>query len=419
MDLATILQRLGLAAALGLLIGMQRQRAHSEVAGIRTFALIALAGALAALLAERFGGWTVAAGLIGVVAMLVIGNVRAAAIPVASASGITTEIAALVVYGLGAYLMHGQLTVAVVTAGGMVLLLHWKEALHDFVGRLGAKDVNAIMQFVLIALVILPVLPDRTYGPYQVLNPFDIWRMVVLIVGIGLGGYIAYKVLGERLGTVLGGVIGGLVSSTVTTVSFARRVRATPAAVGLAAFVVVVASTVALVRVLILLGMVAPGSFRVMALPIAVLVGVLAVAAVVLCLWHGRESVALPEQANPAEVRPALIFGGIYALVILAVAATKAHFGTSGLYVVAMVSGLTDMDALTLSTARLVADGKLAADPAWRIVMVAVMANLVFKGAAAAVLGGRRLGWRVGAAFAVAVLAGMALILFWPVAATP
>ena len=300
-------------------------------------------------------------------------------------------------------------------AGGtLALLLHFKVRLHDTVHRMEPTLVAAIMRFVLISLVILPLLPDRAYGPYAVLNPREIWLMVVLIVGIGLGGYIANAWFGARAGALLGGVLGGLISSTATTVGFARRARGAPEAVGLAAVIIAVASAIAFLRVLVEIAAVAPTALRAMAAPVACLLALMAVISVAMWLMSNRARAELPAQGNPAELRSALIFAGLYALVIFVVAAVKDRYGNSGLYVVAVISGMTDMDAITLSTARLVEGGSVGVATGWRVVVIAALANLVFKGGAAAVLGGWALGWRVLSAFAIVVVAGIALLLVWP-----
>ncbi|MBI1901993.1 MAG: MgtC/SapB family protein, partial [Planctomycetia bacterium] len=197
MELSLVAQKLAIAVGLGLLVGLQRERVRSPVAGIRTFALITVLGTISALLAAPFGGWIVGLGAVAVAAMLVVGNLalrRTRHID----PGMTTEVAALLMYGVGAYLVVGHAAIAVAVGGGVALLLHWKAPLHEFVARIGETDVTAIMRFVLVALVIYPVLPDQAYGPYQVLNPKQVWQMVVLIVGISLGGYVAYKLLGQK-----------------------------------------------------------------------------------------------------------------------------------------------------------------------------------------------------------------------------
>jgi uncharacterized membrane protein (DUF4010 family) len=270
------------------------------------------------------------------------------------------------------------------------------------------------MQFVLITLVILPVLPNQAYGPYAVLNPFQIWLMVVLIVGISLIGYVAYKLFGAKAGAVLGGMIGGLVSSTATTVSFARRTASAPAGSALAALVIMIASGSVFARVIAEVGVVAPVHFRDIVPPLAAMLAVTAVIAIFLYLHTRDHRATLPEQGNPADLRTAMIFGGMYALIVFIVAATKTEFGEQGLYLVAVLSGLTDMDAITLSTSQLVNQGRLGTGTAWRMILVASLANLTFKGALVAVLGSRELFRHVVMAFGAALVAGGALLWFWP-----
>src|SRR5688500_3559685 len=165
MELLDVLQTVTLSLGLGLLVGLQREHAASQVAGIRTFALITLAGTLSALLAQDHGGWIIAAGLLGVVGLLVLANVAKMRSGV-NEPGLTTEVAALVMYAVGAYLVTGYTQIAVVLGGVVALLLHFKAPMHTFVHRMGERDFLATMQFVLIALVIFPVLPDEDYGPF-------------------------------------------------------------------------------------------------------------------------------------------------------------------------------------------------------------------------------------------------------------
>jgi uncharacterized membrane protein (DUF4010 family) len=286
--------------------------------------------------------------------------------------------------------------------------------MHGFVKRLGETDMHVMMQFVLISMVILPVLPDRAYGPYAVLNPREIWWMVVLVVGISLAGYVALKLYGEHAGNVVAGLIGGLVSSTATTVSFARRASTTEGERSGSAIVILLASTVVYARVLLEVFIVAPRIFSEIAPPMAVML----LASTLLCLVQWRVTrqgkSGIPAQANPTELRPALVFGGLYALVLLAVATSRHHLGDLGLYVAAGVSGLTDMDAITLSTSRLGARGALPSSAVWRSILIALLANLSFKGAVVWFLGGPALGRRVAALFAIELLVGLALLVWWP-----
>jgi len=365
----TFLQ-LAVALGLGLLVGLQRERMDSAIAGIRTFALITLFGAVAAHLGQIFGGWVVAAGLVVAAAFVVSGSFARVAKGDAD-PGQTTEFAAVLMYGVGAWVVAGGMPVAVALGGTVAVLLHLKGPLHQFVGKIGEGDLKAIMQFVVIALVILPTLPDRTFGPYGVLNPFQIWWMVVLIVALALGGYVAFKLVGANAGAVLSGVLGGVISSTATTVTYSRRTKEDPKSSRLAALILMIASTVVFVRVLVEIAVVARDRFLDLAPPIAALLGVVALLSAVLWLGARRDPCAPPEAENPAELKSAVVFGIIYAAVLLAVAFARAQFGRAGLFTVAALSGLTDMDAITLSTARLVSGGGLDSGTGWRAIMLA------------------------------------------------
>jgi len=416
MDLADTFQTLAISLGLGLLVGLQRERVDAPLAGIRTFSLITILGTLSGLLAQTYTGWVIVGGLIAVSLTIIIGNFierRNESKP----SGITTEIAILVMYLLGAYLVTGHTEVAVVVGGGVALLLHAKGIMHTFVDRLGDVDMRAIMQFVLITLVILPVLPDVGYGPFGVLNPHNIWRMVALVVGISLAGYVALKFFGESTGAVLGGLLGGMVSSTATTVSFARRATGaggTDGHIAAATLVISLAGTVVYGRVLAEIAAAAPQQFSVISPPIFVMLGVAVVVSFVIWFTHRKIKAEMPEQSNPAELKAALIFGGMYALVLLAVAAGEHYFSHSGLYVVAGISGLTDMDAITLSTSGLAAGGSIEPSTAWRAILIATIANLVFKTGIVAMLGGRALLMRIAIVFGIHAAAAVVLLIFWP-----
>jgi uncharacterized membrane protein (DUF4010 family) len=413
MDESLVFEKLGIALGLGLLVGLQRQRAQSPVAGIRTFGLITVLGAVSALLGQSFGGWVVGLGVLAVALLLVVGNL-ANLLSEEADPGLTTEIAALVMYGVGAYVVVGHASVAIALGGGVALLLYWKTPLHTFVARIGETDLKAIMRFVLVGLVILPVLPDEGFGPYEVLNPHNIWLMVVLIVGIGLGGYVAYKLFGDRAGTVLGGVLGGLISSTATTVSYARRARQAEHAVRLTALAIAIASATAYVRVLIEAAVAAPGMFGEMAPPLVVMLIWMALICGVMGYFSRGEKVELPPPENPAELKVALIFGVLYALVLLGIAAAADYFGQAGLYGMALLSGLHDLDAITLSTAQLADRGQVAADTGWRVILAASLANLVAKTALVGLIGGRRvLSW-ILVLFGAALAGGLLLLLLWP-----
>jgi uncharacterized membrane protein (DUF4010 family) len=317
-------------------------------------------------------------------------------------------------YAVGAYLVNGDWSVAVAVGGTVAILLEMKLQLHGIVARLGDADIKAIMQFVLISFIILPVLPNQTYGWYDVLNPREIWWMVVLVVAMSLGGYIVWKFFGQHAGTVLGGILGGTISSTATAVSFARRSRLAPSSVRAGSTVIMISTTVSFVRVAIEMAVVGHVAMVKAVVPLAVLI----VSGLFLCLfeWLGsrKEAEAISQQTNPTELKSALVFGTLYAIILFAVAATKVHFERTGLFVVAALSGLTDMDAITLSTSRMVSAGRLTADTGWKVIISAVMANLIFKAALVAMLGDRKLFIRVAILFGILIIVGGVLIAAFP-----
>ncbi len=406
---------------LGLLVGLQRERSDSALAGIRTFPLITLLGTILALLTREMpqaaqSGWLLAAGFIGVAAVTFSGNIKGVGTD-KSRAGITTEIAILAMYALGAFIVYGPLSVAAVVAGVIVILLHAKSLLHRLADRVGEKDMRAIMTFVLISMVVLPAVPDYAIESAWGLNPRNVWLMVVLVVGMSLAGYVLFKLVRPGAGTVLAGVLGGLVSSTATTVSYARRSRGSPGmggAAASAATVILIATTVVYGRVAVEMGVVSPALLRAAAWPLGI-VAVVSAGLAAAC-WLGTRGGAetLPEPENPTELRTALVFALMYAGVFVATALARGYFGSWGVYATAGISGLTDMDAITLSVSRMASRDELAPATAWRAVLVAAAANVAFKTALASSLGGPELRRRLGLFMAIEFVVIVALAALWP-----
>jgi uncharacterized membrane protein (DUF4010 family) len=410
--LESVVPRLAIALGLGLLVGLQRERTEGSVAGVRTFALVTLFGSVSGLLALEFGGWIVAAGFLSVAAMVVLGNIGKIKMGQLSL-GITTEVAVLLMFAVGVYLMQGSLEIGIALGGVTAVLLHAKARLHGIVRGLGDQDVTAIMRFALLTLVILPVLPDSTFGPLDVLNPRQIWLMVVLIVGISLGGYLAYKLLGDRAGTVLAGILGGTISSTATTASYARLTRRAPDGFALSALVILISSAVVFVRLLVEILVVAPASFMQAAPPLVILLAAFTILSLVAWKGMGGDRAGLPKQENPTELRFPIVFAILYAGILLAVAAAES-WGSRGLYLIAAISGLVNLDAITLSSANLTREGRLSPADLWRVVMVASLSNLAFKLVIAGVLGGWRLVRHLLPFFLAGSAIALGLLLAWP-----
>lgn len=411
--LTTTFMDLAIAAGLGLLVGLQKERADSPLAGLRTFALVSLAGAVAAVIGETTTPWVIVGGLLAVAAMMVAGNVVLVQTDAGDDPGQTTEVAVVLMYLIGVLVVVGSREVAIVLGASTAMLLHLREELHTWVDRLSDRDVRAIMQFVVISLVVLPVLPDQTYGPYDVINPRQVWWMVVLIVGLNLAGYAAFRLFGSRAGTALAGILGGVISSTATTISYARQTKTDSGRDAVAVLVVWIASGVVFVRVMLEIGAVAPDFLPTAAGPLSVML--LLFLALTALRWRSGDNPGESpmEPGNPSELKPAVLFGALYAVVLLVLAAAEDWLGDTGLYVAALLSGLTDVDAITLSTSRLVATEGLDPSTGWRVILVGALSNLVFKLGVAATLGGRQFARRLSGLVLIALVAGGGLLYFW------
>ncbi len=400
-----------IATGIGLLIGLERERVPSARAGLRTFALVGMFGALTAMLGQQLDSFApFVAGLLIVALMIITAYLRH---PDPSDPG-TTSVAALVVcYCFGAATWFGHAQLAVMLAVATTVLLYFKAQLRGIASRLDSRDWISILQFGVLSLVILPILPNEEFGPYGALNPHQIWWMVVLISGVGLAGYAALQLAGVRYGSVFVGVFGGLASSTATTMVYARQANESPSLTATAALVIVVANLVMVLRVGVIAAVVAPGVVRSL-LPV-VLPGL--VFGLLGAVWHWRQllergEAVLPATNNPTELKTALGFGALYALVLLCAAWLSDFAGNRGLYVLALVSGLTDVDAITLSSLRLFSLERLELVPTVIAIGIAMIGNLGFKLGMAVAIGGRALGLKAATGMG-AVALGLGSGMVW------
>ena len=378
-ELAVPLEAFGTALGIGLLVGMERERRPDSAAGLRTFALVSMLGCLFALLSEKTGGpWMLVMGLLVVSGSMIASNFSAQVEE--QYRGFTSEAAIIITYGLGAAVWFGYATLAVMLSITTTVLLYFKAELRQFSERMTPKDINSILQFAVLSLVILPILPSQDFGPYNAINPRQVWYMVVLISGLALAGYLALRIVGARHGAALLGIFGGLASSTATTMMFSRHARDHAHLVRMSAIVILIANIMVMIRIGIVAGIVAPT----LILPVATVFACGIVPGLALTLYSWRTLVAagdlpMPEVKNPTELKTAVSFGLLYAVVLLASAWLQDIAGNSGVFIVAMVSGLTDADASVLSSLRMFNLQKLAGDGAVIAVTLALMANLVFK----------------------------------------
>jgi uncharacterized membrane protein (DUF4010 family) len=402
------------SAAIGLLVGIERERKPTAKAGLRTFALIALVGTGCALAAQLVDSpWLVAVGL-ALVGLTLTGAQLADPATRAEDAGTTTVVAALLVYLLGTLNFHGERTLAVALGIGMTALLYFKTELEGAATRLTPTDIRSMLQFGAVSAVVLPLLPDRSYGPYGVLNPFHIWLMVVLISGVSLAGYVAWRLTLARKGLLLTGLLGGVISSTATTFAYARHARDGIHTRSASLVVIQLANVAKLMRVLLLALVIAP--------PVLPLLLVTLLPALVMSVpalwWHfrrvgGEKGEDTDRLQNPTQLGTALLFAAFYALVLLAAAWLSEVVGSGGLFVLSFISGLTDVDAITLSSARLAHQGNISLADSATAITIAVAANMLFKAGVSIVVGGRTFGRLVAIAFALplAAIAGGLLAL--------
>jgi len=415
-----VFARLSVALALGLLIGLERgwtRRDEPEghrTAGFRTFGLIGLLGGVATLPIAGMPPWLAPVILIGLAASIAVGYWRS------SAEGrdisMTTAVAALLTFVLGAVAGAGEMKVAAASAVVVTIVLGFKPELHRFLQRIAREELEATLRLLLISVVVLPILPDRGFGPWGALNPYRIWWMVVLVATISYLGYFANRMVGARGGVIATALFGGMVSSTAVTVSLSRAERDRPAARNLIAAGIIAASGIMFPRMVVVASIVAPG----LALPVAIPLCAAALVAFAMAgaiWWRYRDRLrggdAAPEFRNPLDLRTALEFGVVFAIIMFVAQAAQQTAGAGALYLVGAVSGLVDVDAITLSIATLWSKGQVAPAVAVRVMALAAAVNTVVKSVIAIAIGGPRLGLRVGAALLIALAAGAAMVV-WP-----
>ncbi|MEX2657029.1 MAG: MgtC/SapB family protein [Balneolales bacterium] len=409
-DLYTVFQTLGISLLLGLLVGMQRELHDTRIAGFRTFAIVTLFGTVSAYLAQLFTPFMLGFGLLGVISIIVVGNMM----KMKSGSteyGMTTEISLLLMYGVGAFLTMGPWIIGAAIAGSTAILLQIKPQLKGALAKMEDKDIKAIMQFVLITFIILPILPNQTFGPFDVFNPQRTWLLVVLITGISLGGYMIYKFMGDRAGVAAGGILGGIISSTATTVSYSRITAKTSFAGLHASAVIIIASAMVYFRIAIEILVMAPDYFYRLIWPVAIMFLVSLGVALFAFRRVRNQSHTMPDQKNPSELSTAMTFGMVYVVILFLISATSEYLGSEAMFVVSALSGLADMDAITLSVSQKVQNGTIATELGWKLILTALIASTVFKYSIIYVIGGMDTARKVLPAFSIIIVAALLLIL--------
>ena len=368
-----IAQNGGMALLMGLLIGLERQHSQQAdeplFAGFRTFPLITLTGFLTGLLATSGFPWALPVALAGICAIAVAAYFVTAQ---GQHKGATTEIVAILAFLLGALVAFDYVIPAAIFSVVITLLLSIKAPLHQFAAKIQAEEMYAILKFGIVSVIVLPLLPDRTFGPFEVLNPRLVWWLVVLISAVSMVGYVMMRFWGARRGIAVTGVLGGLASSTATTFGLSQQAREAEASVArYFALGIIIASTIMYFRVLFLAYVIDPALGRALALPIAVpsLLGV--VIAVALWLKRGEKIETRLRVKNPMELGRAVQFALIFAVVLFASRAAHHYFGAAGVFITSSLAGLADVDAITVSMARLAHDQVLSVPTANGAILLA------------------------------------------------
>lgn len=376
MDELAQLYVFALSIGVGLLIGLEREHKRKTKAGLRTCALASLSGTVLALLAEHADSpWILAAGFLVLGLMMIAADRRGSKAD--DDPETTTTLALLLCYAYGALLWFGYTQIAITLAMATAVLLYFKAELHEVTHRLSREELLSFFQFAVIAFVVLPLLPDRGYGPHEALNPYKIWLIVVLISGVSLAGYAALRLIGPGRAAPVLGVLGGLVSSTATTLVFARHTRADARHAPVAAVVILTANLCVLLRLAVICALVAPRLLP----ELGLMLGLGFACGLPFCLPRGETQAEAPplEIKNPTELPAALSFAALFALVLLATAWINDRLGAGGVYGIAALSGLTDVDAITLSALRMSNSQELSGTQAATAILLAYAANLVFK----------------------------------------
>jgi uncharacterized membrane protein (DUF4010 family) len=402
---------LGVALAIGLLIGLERGwRARDRVegmrvAGLRTYGLIGLLGGLSGILAQQGNAFLMGFVFLGLTLVLLVAYSKS--IDKFEDVSITSLIASLITFTLGALTVFNHITLASASAVVITSLLSFKPLLHGWLKKLEQHELNATLELLLISVVILPTLPNQGYGPWAAFNPYHIWWMVVLIAGISYLGYFAIKIGGNQHGPVLTGALGGLVSSTAVTLNLSKLSTQYPNMENVLAAGILTACATLFARTLLITWVMNPVLCQTL-LP-AFLVMSLVTYLIAFLLWKNARDFRTHEELalkNPFQLGMALKFAAFLVLIMLLSKLLKDYFGDTGSYFLAAISGIADADPIIISMSQMSKQG-LDVGVAAKAILIAVSVNSGIKSIFSAVIGNRALGFRVGGTLLGAVSAGL------------
>lgn len=410
-----IFLQLGIALAIGLLIGAERgwqqrqAREGSRIAGIRTFGLIGLFGGIWGILAKDLGEILLGFSFLALSALLITAYYMDSKVD--QDVGITTIVAGMITFSLGGLSVHGYLTIAAAGAVVITTLLSMKAVLHNWLQHIAPKEFYATLKLLLISVVILPVLPNDGFGPWGVLNPYKLWWMVVLIASISFAGYVAVKVAGTRLGIMLTGFFGGLASSTAVTLNFAEFAKKQTLKKILMAGVLIASATM-FPRVLLEIAIINND----LLLPILTPLLVMTIITFISAFWFWRQKGTqidgneLPLD-NPFQLKTALKFGLLLAFVMIFSEAFRVWLGDTGIYIMSAISGFADVDAITLSLSSM-SRSSITSEVAVNGIVLATMVNTFIKGLLFSFVIRKAWSLKLILAFSLVVFSGALTLIF-------
>ncbi len=417
MELAILYKLLNIiliSAALGTLIGLEREMSqkHFKIrrfAGIRTFILITLFGTLSAFLAEKYSDWFLIISFLGFFLFIISSYVVASAR--FKETGSTTEFAAILAFIIGVMCYQQYFKISIILAILVTILLSIKIISHKFAKTMKREEFYAALKFGIIAFVLLPLLPNKIYGPYDVFNPYIIWLMVVFISSISFVGYILVKFIGQKRGIGLTGFLGGLVSSTAVTMSFSERSKKSridnPLVLG-----TLVASATKFLRVLFVVFVLNRALLDSLILPLVVMFVVSFIISYVFYRMPSKDLKHKIELESPFALAPALKFGAFFVAILYISKISLTYFAEKGIYATALFSGIADVDAITVTMSQLGGTDILLSVAAIAI-MLSVFINLIIKAAIGYMFGSRSFAHKLGLATLIIIISGiLPLFLF-------
>lgn len=406
-----------LALAIGLLIGIERERAQADAPtrdplGSRTFTLLALLGAVAAHIEDRAIA-VVLAVFAG--AIILAGYFRTRLGEEGSGVGVTTEVAAMAAFVLG-YLARREVVLSIMLAVITIVVLALKPRIHQFArSGLTKREVSAALTFLVIAFVVLPLLPDRYVDPWRLVNPARLWLLLVLITGISFGGYLAVRWFGPKLGLALAGLSAGLVSSTAATLVLSQKYREGRGMAGPLAMGIVLANVASAAAQLVVVAVIYPDMVPAV-LPVVVAVTAVGVLATAAALWFigQRGQAGALSLENPLAWRPTVLLAGVLGAVLIVTSAAARLFGTAGVLAAAVLGGATNVHAVTLAVSTLASAGALPVRVAVLAILLGFLANMAVKLILAGWAGGRRLLLAVAPPMLGMMAAGVVAFVLFP-----